>query len=564
MSSLIPAFIFAAKSTDDPKDSVGTQIKECREGIEAEGERRIVGKPFTDVKKSAFTGNRGPGLASCIGAAVDAAAKSGKAEIWVQFSDRLARGSGEKGEARHLAGLWFEMKEAGVRLRSVNDDHNLEDAIRAVLIGERNHEDSRRKSIGTKAGMRKAAEEGRPQGPACIGFRRDGKGEDARFVVVHEQVPLAFRIFNEFVAGKTQSAIARGIQADGIPTLNGAKRWSQATIAAILRNPTLIGKVKYDGEVYEGMHEAIIPIELWEKAQSLLKHRPANGRGRPPKEDFLLRGLLYCGCCGEKMYPRERIYECVNYECAMGGVSRGKVDSDVVEFFQEDGFDYDATRAALLTARDSRIAEAAEYRQSAEGEVAQRERALARKREQFKADEIDAAEWREFRDELEEERDGAQAEAQRWKSREAEIDEEVSQIDADQELLERLASIHSAAAGEVKDADGIAAVRAALTRLFSAFVLYKEQDWIKPVRRIEGDDPGAIRYDFTSSNPKDWTIEAPKFVRGKTALDLGEKNKTGETCSSSTSPCPTPPASMSCGRSARPTGSAPVSTRGCR
>jgi hypothetical protein len=47
-----------------------------------------------------------------------------------------------------------------VRLRPFQDDSNLEDIIRVVLIGERNHEDSRRKAQATTVGIQRAAERG--------------------------------------------------------------------------------------------------------------------------------------------------------------------------------------------------------------------------------------------------------------------------------------------------------------------------------------------------------------------------------------------------------------------
>ena len=57
--------------------------------------------------------------------------------------------------ADHLAEVFFAMRRANVRLRSVQDDGNLEDAIRAVLIGERNYEDSARKSSAVRSGKRR-------------------------------------------------------------------------------------------------------------------------------------------------------------------------------------------------------------------------------------------------------------------------------------------------------------------------------------------------------------------------------------------------------------------------
>jgi hypothetical protein len=67
--------------------------------------------------------------------AVDAAANAGAAELWVQHTDRLARGDGRR--ADHLIEVYMELRKQDVSLRSVHDDGNCADPIRAVLIGER-------------------------------------------------------------------------------------------------------------------------------------------------------------------------------------------------------------------------------------------------------------------------------------------------------------------------------------------------------------------------------------------------------------------------------------------
>lgn len=46
------------------------------------------------------------------------------------------------------------------------------------------------------------------------------------------------RIRDEHQAGRSASAIARGLEADGIPTARGGK-WRQSTVSAVLRSPSL-------------------------------------------------------------------------------------------------------------------------------------------------------------------------------------------------------------------------------------------------------------------------------------------------------------------------------------
>ena len=56
-----PVVIYAAKSTEDKHGSIGTQLEDCRTMAEREG-WTVIGE-FTDEAFSAYSGNRGPGLA---------------------------------------------------------------------------------------------------------------------------------------------------------------------------------------------------------------------------------------------------------------------------------------------------------------------------------------------------------------------------------------------------------------------------------------------------------------------------------------------------------------------
>src|SRR4051794_1167111 len=109
MTSGLPCVIYAAKSTDDARGSIPTQLADCRTAIEREGHRRVVAEQ-ADEAASAFRGNRGPGLAAAK-ATARRAAKGGAAELWVQHSDRLARGDGVA--AHHPAGGFFWRPRGG-------------------------------------------------------------------------------------------------------------------------------------------------------------------------------------------------------------------------------------------------------------------------------------------------------------------------------------------------------------------------------------------------------------------------------------------------------------------
>ena len=76
------------------------------------------------------------------------------------------------------------------------------------------------------------------------------------------------------------------------------KIFSKAHLALILRNVTYTGKIKYAGQIYQGIHPPIISEELFELAQKTHKKRIRKFR---IYKYFLLGGLVRCEECGYTM-----------------------------------------------------------------------------------------------------------------------------------------------------------------------------------------------------------------------------------------------------------------------
>lgn len=73
---------------------------------------------------------------------------------------------------------------------------------------------------------------------------------------------------------------------------------SDRQITEILRRITYLGKIKNNGEIFDGCHEPIIDEETWNRVQSELEKRSTKS---VTNSEHLLTGLLYCGNCGAKM-----------------------------------------------------------------------------------------------------------------------------------------------------------------------------------------------------------------------------------------------------------------------
>lgn len=495
------AVLYAAKSTKDERASIPTQLTDGRALAEAEG-GEVVGE-YSDEAASAWTGDRGPALTH----AMEHAARLAPSWLVVQHTDRLARGDGK--QARHLIELYLWAMKAGVTLRSVQDDATCENMIMAAVMGERNAEDSRRKSLAVQAGKKRRAERGQGHGgPRPYGYRYPGHGEPMTPVPV--EAAIVRRVFAEFISGALLTEIARRLEADGVPTLR-ARYWRSTSVSNILENPVYTGKVKHHDELFDGAHEAIIDTDTWGKAAVLLAARPQKGRGRPTTCHHLFRkGMLRCEC-GEPMVARSQnagYYQCArrkefgSAQCDMPHLRRADIDSAVYRYFEQVGLDVDATRRALEESQDRKLGEVRALRTEAVRESQRAAEKLARVRRDYSEGRLEAGDWASFRDELSAEKVAADAAAARLTASEAEIENDSALLDAEREMLGQLTEIRRTIAGEVRSSDGVDAVRAALARLFESFVvrrgapagrvhveLVDEALWIDPVVReqaVEG------------------------------------------------------------------------------
>jgi Resolvase, N terminal domain len=153
----IPCVIYAAKSTEDHRGSIPAQLQELREMIQGDERRRLIAE-YSDEAFSAYRRDRGPGLVDATQHAEDLSAEHGICELWAQHSDRIARGDGRR--ARHTVEVALWALKHDVRVRTIQDPDIFRDLLYAVVTGQRNNEDSRRKGLATQAGRKRAIARG--------------------------------------------------------------------------------------------------------------------------------------------------------------------------------------------------------------------------------------------------------------------------------------------------------------------------------------------------------------------------------------------------------------------
>ncbi len=110
----------------------------------------------------------------------------------------------------------------------------------------------------------------------------------------------------EYYARGTYSdrQVATWLNAQGYRTKDG-KKFTDNLIRDMLQNPFYIGKIAYKrkhgktSEMFEGQHEAILPLELWERCQAVRRQRQGSPRRRSPVfRPYLLAQVGVCDVCG--------------------------------------------------------------------------------------------------------------------------------------------------------------------------------------------------------------------------------------------------------------------------
>ena len=256
---------------------------------------------FVDAGESARKGDR-PELMRMI----QYVAKHKTNYCIVHKVDRLARNRADD-VTIHLA-----LKDAGVTLVSATE--NIDETPSGMLlhgimswIAEFY---SRNLATEVVKGLSQKAAQGGTVTKAPIGYRnvgvRDEFGREVRTVEIDEErAPLVRWAFQVFASGDwTTSQLHQELVARGLTTAASPRRPSRpigkSSVHRMLTNPYYKGSVRYQGVTYAGVHEAIVPNEVWDQVQTVLgTHRSAADATQV--HEHYLKGTVFCGQCGSRL-----------------------------------------------------------------------------------------------------------------------------------------------------------------------------------------------------------------------------------------------------------------------
>jgi site-specific DNA recombinase len=171
----------------------------------------------------------------------------------------------------------------------------------------------------TQKGMREKAEQGIYPSWGPIGYRNvDGPNGKRMIEPDPDFAPLVARLFETYATGSySLKELTRAAREWGL-TFRSKTALTKSAVHKILHNPIYIGRFRWAGIEYRGVHQPIVSGQLFGMVQDRLEGRSAIGP-HPIKHDFAFSGLIACGHCGcsfvgEIKKQRYVYYHCTGYK----------------------------------------------------------------------------------------------------------------------------------------------------------------------------------------------------------------------------------------------------------
>lgn len=283
---MINAVIYARYSSDRQNEmSIEGQIEECRKYADAND--MIIIQEYVDRAQTA-TSDRRPNFLRMIDDS-----REGDFEIILVYQfDRFARNKNDSGYYKKI------LLDNGVKVISAKE---LIAPDSSGVITEGMLEifaDYFSKQLAEKVtrGMYQRAEQCKFNGGTMtFGYAID---KDGYYIPDEHTAPIVKEIFERTAAGETAKAIGDSLNDRGIRTVRGNK-FTKNSLQNILRNEKYKGIYIFGSTRIPDGIPRLVSDEVFEDVQEVLG-RKSHGH-RPAKEEYILTGKLYCGCCKSQM-----------------------------------------------------------------------------------------------------------------------------------------------------------------------------------------------------------------------------------------------------------------------
>jgi hypothetical protein len=167
-----------------------------------------------------------------------------------------------------------------------------------------------------RKGQQEKAEQGMWPTKTPLGYRNI-TGEDGKKVIAvdPEVARIISGLFEWYATGQCAlKDVAKKARAAGLVYRKSGNPVPTSTVHSILRNRLYTGWFEWNGKLYQGRHEPLVSVELWERVQAVMDGRLAQ-RHRRVTHDFAFSGLIACAKCGCSVVGEIKKQRYVYYHC---------------------------------------------------------------------------------------------------------------------------------------------------------------------------------------------------------------------------------------------------------
>jgi site-specific DNA recombinase len=167
-----------------------------------------------------------------------------------------------------------------------------------------------------RKGMQEKAEQGIWPTKTPLGYRNITGPDGKKIIAVDPALsPIVAQMFEWYSRGDISlKEAARKAHAAGLLYPKSGAKVPVSTVHTILRNRLYTGWFEWNGKLIQGKHEALVPVELWERVQGVLDGRFAK-KAKRGRHDFPFSGLIACHACGCAVVGEIKKQRYVYYHC---------------------------------------------------------------------------------------------------------------------------------------------------------------------------------------------------------------------------------------------------------
>lgn len=241
-------------------------------------------------------------------------------------------------------GVAIQFEKEGIN--TLNSQGEMLLAILSALAQAESESISQNVSLGLKMKMKRGELIGFS---GCLGYDYDPVTKT--LTINEEEAEIVRYIFKRYIEGAGCYVIAKELTRLGAKTKRGNTRWHESTVRGILKNEKYVGDVmsgktftvdpiskkrlqnlgEKEKYLVKDNHHGIIPREVFEKAQEILRKRSSKhsstGRREKYSRKYAFSSLIRCGFCGAHFVRRTwhagSPYEKAAWSC-MTAIKQGK------------------------------------------------------------------------------------------------------------------------------------------------------------------------------------------------------------------------------------------------